>query len=588
MKQENGACDYLILGGGSAGCALAARLSEDPKVSVVLVEAGKDLTEENAPADIRSNYPGKAYFNPDFTWPGLTAMLGGAQANQSDDRMRARYEQARILGGGSSINGLIANRGSPADYDSWEQAGAEGWNWKSVLPYFRKLERDLDFDSEYHGRTGPIAIRRFPEADWSGFAQGVSKALQKRGFAKLPDQNGAWQDGLMPVAASVDENERRVSCALAYLSKEVRARPNLRVLTETMVERIVFEGKRARGAELSGHAGAASIRAAEVILSCGTIHSPAMLMRSGIGPKEELTRLGIPVVAARPGVGRNLIEHPVVSVSCYLTPAARLKNLARHHTQAHLRFSSGIEDCPSGDMSLAIIVRSGWHAMGSRVGSLYVWVNKSYSQGSVTLTSPRASDEPNVDFRMLADWRDQARLRNAFRFVADLAFDDALDGIRTNVFPTNYSDRVRKVSSPGRKNQFQMGLFAGLLDALPGMRGFLIEKVVTGGYRMDDLLADDAVLDAYLNRSVVGVWHPVGTCRMGGASDAMAVTDSSGRVYGVEGLRVCDASLMPSIPCANTNIPTIMVAERIADLIKAERQQSTATQSQGYEAVAPR
>jgi 5-(hydroxymethyl)furfural/furfural oxidase len=571
MDDLPNACDYLILGGGSAGCTLAARLSEDPRVSIVLLEAGKDITQQTAPADVLSNYPGKAYFNPDFTWRGMTAMLGGAGANQPGERPRARYEQARILGGGSSINGLNANRGSPEDYDGWEQAGAVGWNWDSVLPYFRKLEHDLDFDNEYHGRDGPVAIRRFPISDWSGFAQGVAKVLHKRGYPLVEDQNGRWQDGVMPVTASVDEHGRRSSCAYAYLTPEVRGRKNLRVLTETTVERILFEGPRATGAQASANGRSMTIRAGEVILSCGTINSPAMLMRSGVGPAGELQRLEIPVVAASAGVGRNLIEHPVVSVSCYLTRPARLRNLHRHHTQAHLRFSSNVDDCPSGDMSLAIIVRSGWHAMGQRVGSLYVWVNKSYSQGAVTLRSPHVGDLPEIDFRMLSDGRDLTRLRNAFRFVSELAFDEELDGLRTHVFPTNYSDRVRKVSSPGIRNQFQMALFASILDALPGMRGYLIERVVTGGYRMSDLLADDVVLDAYLNRSVVGVWHPVGTCRMGAASDPMAVTDSSGRVRGVEGLRVCDASLMPTIPCANTNIPTIMVAERVADLIKAER-----------------
>ena len=563
--------DYLILGGGSAGCTLAARLSEDPGVEVALVEAGQDLTEENAPADVRSNYPGKAYFNPDFTWRGLSATLGGAERNEAGGRVHARYEQAKILGGGSSINGLIANRGSPSDYDGWEDAGAAGWNWETVLPYFRKLERDLDFDDEYHGTKGPVAIKRFPTADWSGFARSVAEALKNRGYEFVPDQNGRWQDGVMPVTASVDEDDRRVSCAFAYLTPEVRRRPNLNVVTQAMVERVVFDGARAVGAEVSAGGARATVKGREVIVSCGTIHSPALLMRSGIGPKDELERHGIPIVQHLAGVGRNLIEHPVVSVSCYLSRKARMKNLQRHHTQAHLRYSSGVEDCPAGDMTLAIIVRSGWHAMGQRVGSLYVWVNKSYSQGSVTLKSARAEDMPEVDFRMLSDWRDLVRLRNAFRFVAEVARDEALDGIRTTVFPTNYSDRVRKVSSPGLGNQVQMQIFASLLDTMPWMRGWLIEKFVTGGYAIDRLLEDDAVLDAYLNQSVVGVWHPVGTCRMGAPGDPLAVTDEAGRVRGAENLRVCDASLMPAIPCANTNIPTIMVAERIADLIKAAR-----------------
>lgn len=563
--------DVLILGGGSAGCTLASRLSEDPAVNVLLLEAGMDIAEDNAPADVISNYPGKAYFNPSFTWPGLKARLGGVTQNEPGSRTLARYEQARLLGGGSSINGLIANRGSPDDYNEWEDFGAAGWNWETVLPYFRKLERDLDFDDDYHGRSGPVAIRRFPVEDWSGFARSVAQALYKRGFPFVADQNGAWQDGVMPVTASVDERGRRSSCAFTYLSKEVRARSNLTVMTETTVEQILFEGRQAKGAKISRGERSANVHAQEVILCCGTIHSPAMLMRSGIGPRDELARHGIDVRAERRGVGRNLIEHPVVSVSCYLNGAARMKLLDRHHTQAHLRYSSELETCPPGDMSMAVIVRSGWHAMGQRIGSLYVWVNKSYSRGSVTLRSSNVKDEPEVDFRMLSDHRDIRRLREAFRFMAEIANDPELDRARSDVFPTNYSDRVRKVSSPGRKNMVQMALFSWVLDALPALRGWLIEKVVTGGYSMKRLLADDAELDAYLNKSVVGVWHPVGTCKMGADDDPMAVTDPSGRVYGVERLRVCDASIMPSIPCANTNIPTIMVAERIADMIKSER-----------------
>jgi 5-(hydroxymethyl)furfural/furfural oxidase len=568
--------DYVILGGGSAGSVLASRLTEDPNVSVLLVEAGKDLTEETAPSDVLANYPGKAYFNPDFTWPGLTALFGGAGANADGNRVRARYEQARILGGGSSINGLCANRGSPQDYDGWEEMGAAGWSWNNVLPYFRKLERDLNFGGELHGKDGPFAISRFPMTDWSGFVHAVSAALQRRGYKIVPDQNGVWEDGIMPVAASVNEKQQRVSCALAYLTRDVRARPNLRIVTETYVRRINFEGKRAVGAEIARRGAVETVRAREVILSCGAIHTPAVLMRSGIGPADQLQALGIPVVERYAGVGRNLIEHPVVSVSCFLDKAARLENLERHHTQAHLRFSSGVEGCPSGDMSLAIISRSGWHAVGRQIGSLYVWVNKSLSQGSVTLASADPAVEPQVDFRMLSDWRDLKRLRDAFRFVFDIAASPELQGIRSKIFPTNYSDRVRRVSSPGFRNQLQMGLFAMILDALPAMRGWLIDKVVTGGVTMSQVLADDDILDAYLHKSVVGVWHSVGTCRIGGQDDPLAVTGPSGLVHRIENLRVCDASLMPSIPSANTNVPTIMIAERIADLIKQERERAIA------------
>ena len=524
--------DYVILGGGSSGCVLAARLSENPRASVLLIEAGKDVTAETAPADVLASYPGRAYFNPDFTWPGLTVLLGNASTNDPDSRRRARYEQARILGGGSSINGLIANRGAPSDYDGWEEMGATGWNFASVLPYFRKLERDLNFSGEYHGKDGPITIRRYPTEDWAGFVKIVADVLGKRGLPIVPDQNGKWEDGVMPVPTSIDENDRRVSCAMAYLTPAVRARKNLTIRTETSVRRILFEGTRAAGAEIARGDQAETVQGREIILTCGAIHSPAMLMRSGIGAPDELARHGVEVVAALPGVGRNLIEHPSVSVSCYLHHGGRLHNRERHHTQAQVRFSSRLPGIPAGDMCIAVLARSGWHALGRRVGSLYFFVNKAYSQGTVALRSADPRDEPLVDFRMLSDRRDLERMRNAFRFVAEIAAAPELDAVRSKIFPANYSDRVRGVSVPGVKNAFQMSVLAGMLGALPMLRSWLIDTLVTSGVTLADVLADDATLDAYLQKSVAGVWHPVGSCRMGREDDPLAVTTPNGRVRG--------------------------------------------------------
>ena len=575
MKEANSCTvkfDYVIIGGGSAGCTLAARLSENPIIHVLLVEAGKDVKRETASQDILSNYPGKAYFNPDYTWRGLAARLGSGRSNDPDAGRVARYEQARLLGGGSTINGLCANRGAPSDYDEWERLGAKGWRWETVLPYFRKLERDINFDNELHGSEGPIAISRFPVDEWSGFVRAVAEELYHHKYPLIDDQNGIWQDGIMPVSASVDENGQRVSCAYAYLHPRVRSRPNLTIFTQTLVENIIFENNRAVGVNIVTEGQPTTIiHAREVIVSSGTIHSPALLMRSGIGPGSNLSQLGINVVADRLGVGRNLFEHPVISVSCLLNPEGQMIRFDRHHTQAHLRYSSGIETCTQGDMSMAIIARSGWHAMGQRIGTIYAWVNKAYSKGSVELASPHMWDEPIVDFRMLSDERDMIRLRNAFRFASLLAHSKSVARISSVAFPANYSDRVRRFSSPGLRNQVVMQIFASILDRMPSLRPLLIKQFVTEGASINDILHDDNTIDAYITKNVTGVWHPVGSCHMGDPQDPLAVTDSSGKVYGTDGLRVCDASIMPSIPCANTNIPTIMVAERIADLIKSDK-----------------
>ena len=565
--------EYLILGGGSAGCVLAARLSEDARNHVVLVEAGRDLTRETMSDTIRSRYPGRAYLDPNNIWPSLTAYMG-APLGKTDGRSPRRYEQGRVLGGGSAVNAMVANRGAPGDYDEWGQMGAEGWSWDNCLPYFRKLERDCDFgsNSEYHGKDGPIPIRRISPDRMSPFVKAVCSTLAARGYPQKPDQNGPWTDGVYLGAVAVSDTGERVPTSVAYLTPEVRRRPNLRILTDRLVERIIFDGTRAIGAVVvpadRSSAERETLSAAHVIVSTGAIHTPALLMRSGVGPADALGRLGIPVVANRPGVGQNLMEHPSTAVSTYLPPAARLKDLNEHHDHAILRFSSGIADAPEGDMHAAMIARSGWHFIGQRIGTLFIWVNKSYSRGEVTLASKDVHEEPNVDFRLLSDWRDMERLKAGFRLGAKTLSDPLMDGYRGPVFPTSYSPRVAKLAGPGFVSTVQRGLFSTMLDYSGPLRSALIHRFVTLGIRLEHLLADDAALTSFIGESVGGVWHASGTCKMGAADDAMAVTDGTGRVYGVESLRVCDASLMPTIPRANTNTPVIMMAERVADLIR--------------------
>ncbi|MBS7538599.1 GMC family oxidoreductase [Ancylobacter lacus] len=563
-------CDVLILGGGSAGCVLAARLSEDSARRVVLVEAGRDVAAGDIPPEVRVRYPGRAYLDTSNIWSQLEARMGEAGANAP--RPTRRYEQARILGGGSAINALMANRGAPGDYDEWEALGAAGWGWEACLPVFRAIEADRDFAGPLHGTDGPIQVRRITDAQISPFVRRVMETLAARGHPTRPDQNGEWLDGAFRGTVAVDDKGERQPTSLAYLTPQVRARPNLTVLAGHQARRLLLEGRRAVGAEIAGPDGTPrTVRAGEVILAAGAIHSPALLLRAGIGPAGELAGLGIAVAAALPGVGRNLMEHPSIAVATFLPPALREKNPGEHHEQAIWRYSSGYAGAPPGDMHAAILARSGWHAVGHRLGSLFFWVNKSYSRGHLRLASADPMAEPEVDFRMLSDPRDLARLTDALRRGAQVLLDPRMDGARDVVFPASYTPRVAKIAVPGRWNALQRGTLAALLDAAGPLRAALIHAVVTQGITLRGLLEDEDALTAFVRRNVGGTWHPSGTCRMGRQGDPAAVTTPTGKVIGVEGLRVADASLMPAIPRANTNMPTIMIAERIAAFVKEGR-----------------
>ena len=554
--------DYLILGGGSAGCVLAARLSEDPNKRVCLVEAGRDIAPGKMPAAIASRYPGRAYLDVRNIWQRLTARMA-AQGSR-------RYEQARLLGGGSAINALMTNRGAPDDYDEWGRLGAEGWSWDSCLPYFRKLETDCDFSGPLHGDAGPVRIQRTAPAFLSPFVKAVMGVLASRGLPTRADQNGEWQDGVYVGAIGVSEQGERIPVSVCYLTDEVRARPNLTLRTECVVDRVLFRGTQAVGARVLDRAGAVEeLHAAEVIVCAGAIHSPALLIRSGVGPLDQLLDLGVPLVADRPGVGGNLMEHPSIAVSALLTTQGRTPHVDEHHEQAIVRFSSGLPGTVPGDMHGAILSRSGWHSVGYRLGTMFFWVNKSYSRGRVQVTSLDPLQEPDVRFSMLSEARDLQRLKQALRMGAETLSAPGLDPLRSVVFPSSYSPRVAKVAMPGRFNALQRGVLSLLLDIAGPLRGWVVRGLVTQGVTLEKLLADDRALSEFVRANVGGTWHPSGTCRMGRADDPQAVTLNDGRVIGVTGLRVCDASLMPAIPCANTNVPTIMIAERIADLIKA-------------------
>lgn len=554
--------DYLILGGGSAGCVLAARLSEQAGKRVCLVEAGRDISAATMPAEVRSRYPGRAYLDPRNLWQRLVATYG---ANLQKPR---RYEQARLLGGGSAINALMTNRGAPADYDEWERLGAGGWNWQACLPYFIELEHDTDLGGPLHGGQGPLRIRRTPPERLSPFVQGVMAALARRGHSIRADQNGPWEDGVFVGAIGVSEQGERIPTSVCYLTDTVRQRPNLEVRTGWQADRVLFDGSRARGAVLVNERGETQqLQAREVILCAGAIHSPAILMRSGVGPRAMLEGLGIEVVAAREGVGARLMEHPSIAVSTVLSRRGRTAHPAEHHEQAVWRYSSGLPGIGPGDMHGAILSRSGWHSVGYRMGTVFFWVNKSCSQGQVRLVSASPLVEPEVDFAMLSDERDLQRLMQALRYGAQVLQAEELAPLRSVVFPASYSPRVAKVAQPGLMNALARGALSVLLDIAGPLRGGLVRRVITQGAELRTLLSDERALAQFVRRNVGGTWHASCTCAMGATDDPTAVTDSAGRVIGTQGLRVCDASLMPSIPCANLNVPTIMIAERIAAMI---------------------
>jgi 5-(hydroxymethyl)furfural/furfural oxidase len=565
--------DYIIVGGGSAGSILASRLSARSANQVLLCEAGEDTPDGRVPEAILDSRSGFASGDPRFTWGQLRVTTEAVPHNDPDaPRPRlVRYEQARVLGGGSSINGQLANRGAPHDYDEWERRGASGWRWETVLPYFKKVERDIDFDGPLHGTEGRIPVRRvFPE-NWSDYARAVAEAFKLAGYRYLPDQNGEFQDGYYPLAMS-NLYDRRVSAAVGYLGATVRQRDNLDVQTEAQISELLFEDTRCVGVRaVVGHE-AVEFRANQVILCCGAIHSPAMLLRAGIGPVGHLRDLGIAVRAARAGVGQRLMDHPSISISSYLKLDARKNPYSKRSLHLGMRFSSGVDGAPPGDMALTVSNKSAWHAIGDRIAVITLWVNKTFSEtGQVRLSSADWRQEPDVDFNLLSDHRDLVRLAKGFREIAALHELPPLKAVTSDAFPASFTDKIRQVGTYNTKNRVLTRIGATLMDCPSVLQRAVIRGFIMESAGLVHALKDDEALKTYIKRATVGVWHCSCSCRMGADDDPMAVTDHQGRVRGVHGLRVVDASIFPVVPCANTNFPTMMAAEKIADeILRAE------------------
>jgi 5-(hydroxymethyl)furfural/furfural oxidase len=564
--------DYLIIGGGSAGAVLASRLSETPSLRVVLIEAGSDTPPGAVPADIDDTFP-SATLNPAYFWPGLAA-------RRRADGQEYPFPQARVMGGGSSIMGLWALRGLPSDYARWVAAGADGWGWDDVLPYFRRAEADAGRVSREGASWagGPYPIRRPPRAEWPGFVRAMEAALRARGFASIDDINEQPGCGFFAMPNAATEHLRS-STASCYLTAPVRARPNLAIITGAAVRVVEIEDGRVTGATCERDGALHRIAAREVILSAGAIHSPALLMRSGIGDAEALQRVGIAPRRDLPGVGQNLQNHPYLHIALTLPRHARLAAALRRFAIAGVRHSSGLPGCPEGDLLLTAIGRVSPRSFGADLAMFSAALYAPFSRGSVTLASSAPGAAPCIDFRLLDDPRDAPRMLKVARFAEGLLADPVFGKHHHDAFilpPVMALDQFNKAGVAGALTALTAKL---VLNAPPAVSRRVLGRVlkpgrwISGRHRRAPL-SDDEILG-----SIAPMGHVTGTCRMGRPDDPGAVVDPQCRVIGIDGLRVVDASVMPCVPSANTNLPAIMIAEKVADLIKAESSPRTQGES---------
>ena len=497
--------DVIVIGAGAAGATIAARVSEDPSRTVLLLEAGPYYpTTEQMPDDLL-NGNNNSY----------TAHDWGFQAESSASGRHNRFPRGRVVGGSSAVNTAIALRGVPEDYDEWAALGNDEWSWVKVLPYFRRLENDLDFDDDFHGRSGPVPIRRHRENELTPVQTAFVGAMRALGYPETKDNNDPDATGLAPHPMN-KQGRTRMSVAICYV-EPARHRLNLTIRGDCLTRRIITDGTRATGVEVESGGVTQIVEGERILLASGAIGSPAILMRSGIGPSAHLREHGIDVVRDTPGVGANLDDHPMIAVA-YLAQEGVL-TADDPLVQMTYRYTSLGGD-ERNDMQLMPVsqLETG---DGRLVYSIASVIERQKSIGRLTLTSADPHAAPRIENRFCEDSEDVRHFVEGVRMAIEVGARPEFDAIRASLLSPN-----------------------------------------------QDLLRDDEALGRWCASVASSGFHPSCTAKMAPASDPMGVVDQHFHVHGFDNLFVADASIMPKCPRANIHLTSIMIGERAGEWLR--------------------